>query len=149
MNEYMETKLDGLYYRTSARPGACGPYRTASNYNNCSFDQAHKTEEPSRTDYSITEKDKTLLAGTIVPPGLIPNDRKLAPGVILSAGTIIPKGTLLPAGLEIEGITMQKDETLPSDLTLSNTVTLNREISTFKSTENFVDFNNRRSCCGR
>ena len=148
----MDTKLDGLYYRTSARPGACGPYKTASNYNGCSFDQGRKTEAPSRTDYEITEKDRTILAGAIVPPGLIPNDRILAPGVILSAGTIIPKGTILPEGLEIEGITMQKDEILPSDLTLSNNTTLNREISTFKLNETFVDFNNmnnRRSCCGR
>lgn len=149
MDQYMETNLDGLYYRTSARPGACGPYRTASNYNNCSFDQARKIEAPSRTDYAIAEKDKTILPGTILPAGLIPKDRILASGVILSAGTIIPKGTLLPAGLEIEGITLETDEILPSDFTMSNSNTLNREISTFISTENFVNFNNRKSCCGR
>jgi len=126
----MEKKLDSLYYRTSARPGACGPYRTVSTYNNCSFDQVRKTQEPSRSDYTKTEKDKTILAGVIIPPGPLPTGRKLVPGVILSAGSIIPKGTVLPAGLELEGVTMENDETLPSDVTLQNNVTLNRELNT-------------------
>lgn len=47
----METVLDSLYYRTSARPSNCGPYKNTSNYNNCSYDQVHNTALPSRTDF--------------------------------------------------------------------------------------------------
>ena len=33
MDQYMETKLDSLYYRTPAQPHLCGPYKNATNYN--------------------------------------------------------------------------------------------------------------------
>ena len=48
----METKLDGLYYRTSATPGMCGPYKNTTTYNGCSFLQGRNTQAPSRTDYT-------------------------------------------------------------------------------------------------
>ena len=52
MDLYMETKLDGLYYRTPATPGLCGPYKNATTYNNCSFAQGKDTQAPTRTDYT-------------------------------------------------------------------------------------------------
>jgi hypothetical protein len=52
MDLYMETKLDGLYYRTPATPGVCGPYKNATTYNGCSFLQGRNTQAPSRTDYT-------------------------------------------------------------------------------------------------
>ena len=54
----METKLDGLYYRTPATPGICGPYKNVTTYNDCSFLQGRNTEAPSRTDY--TKQDLKL-----------------------------------------------------------------------------------------
>ena len=60
MDNLMEKKLDGLYYRTPAKPYLCGPYRTVSTYNNCSFDQARKTQANSRTDYVKTAKDFSI-----------------------------------------------------------------------------------------
>ena len=53
----METKLDYLYYRTPAQPSACGPYKTTSTYNGCSFAEAHQTVAPSRTDYTYKTAD--------------------------------------------------------------------------------------------
>ena len=57
MDQYMETKLDYLYYRTPAQPSACGPYKTTSTYNGCSFAEAHQTVAPSRTDYTYKTAD--------------------------------------------------------------------------------------------
>ncbi len=51
MDLYMETKLDGLYFRTPAKPGMCGPYKNATTYNKCSFTEGRNTEAPSRSDY--------------------------------------------------------------------------------------------------
>jgi hypothetical protein len=53
MDLYMETKLDGLYYRTPATPGSCGPYKNVTTYNKCSFEQAHNTQAYSRSDYIL------------------------------------------------------------------------------------------------
>ena len=53
MDLYMETKLDGLYYRTPATPGMCGPYKNTTTYNGCSFLQGRNTQAPSRTDYTL------------------------------------------------------------------------------------------------
>lgn len=47
----MNTNLDGLYYRTSATPSLCGPYKTVTNYNGCSAAQGQKTQAFSRTDF--------------------------------------------------------------------------------------------------
>lgn len=49
----METKLDGLYYRTPAKPGMCGPYKNTTTYNKCSFQEVRNTKAYSRTDYTF------------------------------------------------------------------------------------------------
>lgn len=49
----METKLDGLYYRTPATPGMCGPYKNTTTYNKCSFAEVRNTKATSRTDYTF------------------------------------------------------------------------------------------------
>ena len=51
MDFTMNTNLDGLYYRTSATPSLCGPYKTVTNYNGCSAAQGQKTQAFSRTDF--------------------------------------------------------------------------------------------------
>lgn len=61
MDLYMETKLDGLYYRSPAKPWMCGPYRTTSSYNACSFKDVKKIADPSRTDFSY-EKQSNISA---------------------------------------------------------------------------------------
>ena len=48
----MIAKLDGLYYRTSATPSLCGPYKTTTNYNGCTPAQGQKTQAFSRTDFT-------------------------------------------------------------------------------------------------
>ena len=52
MDQYMETKLDNLYYRTSAKPHLCADYKNATNYNSCTFAQGHSTNAPSRTNFT-------------------------------------------------------------------------------------------------
>jgi hypothetical protein len=51
MDFKMNVKLDGLYYRTSATPSACGPYKTTTSYNGCSSAKAEATQAYSRTDF--------------------------------------------------------------------------------------------------
>jgi hypothetical protein len=51
MDFKMNAKLDGLYYRTSAKPSSCGPYKTTTSYNGCSAAKAEATQAYSRTDF--------------------------------------------------------------------------------------------------
>jgi hypothetical protein len=64
MDYTMNTKLDGLYYRTSATPSLCGPYKTTTTYNNCTPVQGQATKAFSRTDFtrSADENAKMISA---------------------------------------------------------------------------------------
>jgi hypothetical protein len=64
MDFKMNKKLDALYYRTPATPSLCGPYKTVTTYNSCNSAQAEKTQEYSRTDYTMdkSKSDKMISA---------------------------------------------------------------------------------------
>jgi len=60
----MNANLDGLYYRTSATPSLCGPYKTVTNYNGCNAAKAKATQAYSRNDFerSAAENAKMISA---------------------------------------------------------------------------------------
>jgi hypothetical protein len=64
MDFTMNANLDGLYYRTSATPSLCGPYKTVTNYNGCNADKAKATQAYSRNDFerSAAENAKMISA---------------------------------------------------------------------------------------
>ena len=64
MDFTMNANLDGLYYRTSATPSLCGPYKTVTNYNGCNAAKAKATQAYSRNDFerSADENAKMISA---------------------------------------------------------------------------------------
>lgn len=64
MDFTMNANLDGLYYRTSATPSLCGPYKTVTNYNGCNAAKAQATQAYSRNDFerSAAENAKMISA---------------------------------------------------------------------------------------
>jgi len=64
MDFKMNKKLDALYYRAPATPSLCSPYKTVTTYNSCNSAQAEKTQEYSRTDYTMdkSKSDKLISA---------------------------------------------------------------------------------------
>ena len=64
MDFKMNAKLDGLYYRTSATPSLCGPYKTVTTYNGCNAAKAEATQAFSRNDFerSAAENAKMISA---------------------------------------------------------------------------------------
>ena len=64
MDFNMNAKLDGLYYRTSATPSLCGPYKTVTTYNGCNAAKAQATQAYSRNDFerSAAENAKMISA---------------------------------------------------------------------------------------
>ena len=61
MDFTMNTKLDGLYYRTSATPSLCGPYKTVTTYNSCSADKGQSTKAYTRTDFTRDDAAKAKM----------------------------------------------------------------------------------------
>jgi hypothetical protein len=61
MDSTMNTKLDGLYYRTSATPSLCGPYKTTTTYNNCTAVQGQATTAFSRTDFTRSAEENAKM----------------------------------------------------------------------------------------
>ena len=64
MDFTMNANLDGLYYRTSATPSLCGPYKTVTNYNGCNAAKSQATQAYSRNDFerSADENAKMISA---------------------------------------------------------------------------------------
>jgi hypothetical protein len=61
MDFKMNAKLDGLYYRTSATPSLCGPYKTVTTYNGCNAAKAESTQAFSRNDFERTAAENAKM----------------------------------------------------------------------------------------